>query len=289
MRSVPLRPVLACCVLLLPPLCAVLAGGSERASECGVRPMRPLGRIVGGRVSKPGDYPWQVGIKYRSGFRTIHLCGGALVADRWVLTAAHCFQHRRNISRYIFRLGDYNKSVMEPGEIHSKGDMMITHNKFDIQTFRNDIALVRLAEPVDLEGSNANLQTVCLPDESMDFSKARCMATGWGETQFKGRHSDVLMEVMLPVWPHDKCARAYKNYNKITTSMFCAGYVEGKKSSCSGDSGGPLQCTFDERTWFLAGVVSHSVYCALPNMPTVFTKVAPFLDFIQHQMGQHST
>ncbi|XP_054927536.1 anionic trypsin-2-like isoform X2 [Dermacentor andersoni] len=166
---------------------------------------------------------------------------------------------------------------------------MITHNKFDIQTFRNDIALVRLAEPVDLEGSNANLQTVCLPDESMDFSKARCMATGWGETQFKGRHSDVLMEVMLPVWPHDKCARAYKNYNKITTSMFCAGYVEGKKSSCSGDSGGPLQCTFDERTWFLAGVVSHSVYCALPNMPTVFTKVAPFLDFIQHQMGQHST
>ncbi|XP_065296549.1 uncharacterized protein [Dermacentor albipictus] len=110
---------------------------------------------------------------------------------------------------------------------------MITHNKFDIQTFRNDIALVRLAEPVDLEGSNANLQTVCLPDESMDFSKARCMATGWGETQFKGRHSDVLMEVMLPVWPHDKCVRAYKNYNKITTSMFCAGYVEGKKSSCS--------------------------------------------------------
>ncbi|KAL3241462.1 hypothetical protein MRX96_002578 [Rhipicephalus microplus] len=254
--------------------------------------MRPLGRIVGGRASKPGDYPWQVGIKYRSGFRTIHLCGGALIADRWVLTAAHCFQHRRNISRYIFRLGDFNKSVMEPGEVHAKGDMMITHGKFDIQTFRNDIALVRLAQPVDLEGKNANLQTVCLPDgNSMDFSKARCMATGWGETQF------IFSPAMTQFRGQAPNITQAPNNEPFDSGVAGTSWLEmcyhrrnvGKKSSCSGDSGGPLQCTFDERTWFLAGVVSHSVYCALPNMPTVFTKVAPFLDFIRDQMAQHSS
>ncbi|XP_077563996.1 proclotting enzyme-like isoform X2 [Haemaphysalis longicornis] len=194
-------------------------------------------------------------------------------------------KRRKNISRYVFRLGDFNKTAMEPGEVHAKGDLMIPHKKFDIQTFRNDIGLVRLSDPVDLAGANANLQTICLPEPHMDFSKARCIATGWGETEFKGRHSDVLMEVMLPVWPHEKCAKAYRSYNKITRDMFCAGYEEGKKSSCSGDSGGPLQCTFDERTWYLVGVVSHSVYCALPNMPTVFTRVASFRDFLNQHLN----
>lgn len=273
----PLAPLLL--------LTALLGVSVAQSGSCGVRPLRPLGRIVGGRPSKPGDYPWQVGIKYKSGFRTIHLCGGALVADRWIVTAAHCFEHRKNISRYVFRLGDFNKTAMEPGEVHAKGDLMIPHKKFDIQTFRNDIGLVRLSDPVDLAGANANLQTICLPEPHMDFSKARCIATGWGETEFKGRHSDVLMEVMLPVWPHEKCAKAYRSYNKITRDMFCAGYEEGKKSSCSGDSGGPLQCTFDERTWYLVGVVSHSVYCALPNMPTVFTRVASFRDFLNQHLN----
>ncbi|XP_042148345.1 anionic trypsin-2-like [Ixodes scapularis] len=239
---------------------------------CGVRPLRPLARIVGGVAAKPGDYPWQVSIKYKSGFVLTHLCGGALLNSEWIVTAAHCFEHRLNLSRYIFRFGDFNKSAVDEGEVDVKGDKLIMHPDFDVRTFRNDIALVRLATPLDLEGANSNLQTICLPDPRMDFRRARCMATGWGETSFRGRHSELLMEVMLPVWNHEDCYRAYVKYNKITDKMFCAGYKAGKKSSCSGDSGGPLQCTFDEEVWYLGGVVSHSVYCALPNMPTVFTK-----------------
>ncbi|KAG0436040.1 hypothetical protein HPB47_018183 [Ixodes persulcatus] len=286
---------------------------------------------------------------------------------------------------------------------------LIVHPHFDVRTFRNDIALVRLATPLDLEGAHSNLETICLPDPRMDFRRARCMATGWGETSFPladkvlevasptvsniqapfqaqqatraaatgdedagagivgtltmargkcgrdvelwtrltdqtatldddvpmtrcerpplglgeaavaadfplaslmtvprsrnppgneseseknvvsgGRHSELLMEVMLPVWDHQDCYKAYVKYNKITDKMFCAGYKAGKKSSCSGDSGGPLQCTFDEDVWYLGGVVSHSVYCALPNMPTVFTKVVSYLPYMASVMKRNA-
>ncbi|KAG0421894.1 hypothetical protein HPB47_002238, partial [Ixodes persulcatus] len=95
--------------------------------ECGVRPLRPLGRIVGGVATKPGDYPWQVSIKYKSGFVLTHLCGGALLNSEWIVTAAHCFEHRLNLSRYIFRFGDFNKSAVDEGEVDVKGDKRRGH------------------------------------------------------------------------------------------------------------------------------------------------------------------
>ncbi|XP_064471328.1 trypsin-1-like [Ornithodoros turicata] len=251
---------------------------TSAAERCGHRPPRPRGRIVGGHETKPGDYPWQVAISFKTGGKTIHLCGGAILEERWVITAAHCFR-TTDTSSYIFRVGDFARDVKEEGEFDIPADKIIVHRKFNKDTFQNDIALVRLKRPINFR-RNPHLVPICLPESGMDFKGTWCMATGWGDLKYRGPSAKKLMEVMLPVWDQGECRNAYKAYNQVKDSMFCAGYKEGGKSSCSGDSGGPLQCSSDQKTWYLAGVVSHSVDCAMPNTPTVFTRVSSFRRYI---------
>ncbi|MCL4124650.1 UNVERIFIED_CONTAM: hypothetical protein GTU68_044341, partial [Idotea baltica] len=96
---------------------------------------------------------------------------------------------------------------------------------------------------------------------------------GWGTIHFGGPVSNVLQEVVIPVWNQAECVAAYKE-NNVTDTMMCAGL--------KGDSGGPyLTQIFPDTKWYIAGVVSWGIECASPNRPGVYTRVNKYLDWIK--------
>ena len=83
---------------------------------------------------------------------------------------------------------------------------------------------------------------------------------------------------------NEKCRQMFKRagYAKdVPTNVVCAGYAEGGKDSCEGDSGGPLMVWSDEQAaWVLAGVVSNGIRCAEPNLPGIYVRVSEYVDWI---------
>lgn len=102
-----------------------------------------------------------------------------------------------------------------------------------------------------------------------------------GTTRFDNKDlPERLLAVNVPIYDHDECHKAYKNYAKITETMICAGLKEGGKDSCQGDSGGPLVCNGK-----LVGIVSFGKKCALPEFPGVYTKIAAVRSWIRSVTG----
>ncbi|XP_078785978.1 coagulation factor IX isoform X1 [Oryzias latipes] len=240
-------------------------------------------RIVGGDLEKPGGSPWQVLVHRPDGFG---FCGGALVSDRWVVSAAHCFQE----SADFVTIGDYDKQRSDPAEQQIKIQEVIVHPHFHPFTFDSDIALLYLAEPV-LRGPTAT--PVCLPDAHLSTYLLReanqGVVTGWGATRFLGRSSRFLRKVTVPVVSYEACIETTEQV--ITDNMFCAGYLETSMDACSGDSGGPFVVHY-RGAWFLTGVVSWGEKCAARGKYGVYTRLGNFLSWIRTTMekpDQHRT
>jgi len=232
-------------------------------------------RIVNGEPALPGEFPWAASIALeRANGSLFSFCGGSLIADQWVVTAAHCQvipSDRILLGRRDLTTGD--------GVVHSVVEV-IQHPDYDADTSDSDIALVRIApassqEPIALVGPDGAFST---PGD--DFQVA-----GWGLLEEGGDASDVLMKVTVPVLDLTFCRVQYSAAGvAVTDNMLCAG--QDGKDSCQGDSGGPgmvsdLACDRDR----LAGVVSFGIGCARPGFPGVYTRVANFLDWIEENAG----
>merc|ERR1712117_951713 len=119
--------------------------------DCGVRPLRGQGRIVGGKKSKFGDWPWQVLVKESTwlGLFTKNKCGGVLISDRHVLTAAHC--QPGFLASLLVELGEYD--ISGPNEFMStkeqKVKRVVVHKDYKAPTFENDIAILELETPIE--------------------------------------------------------------------------------------------------------------------------------------------
>ncbi|KAI6079005.1 ovochymase-1 [Aix galericulata] len=206
--------------------------------KCGLRPIDlespedvlPLGffsRIVGGRESVPGGQPWQVSVK----LGRFHICGGSLVREDVVITAAHC--------------------------------------------------VVNLEQDEDFEAGML------------------CVTSGWGKvSEGAGALAPVLQEVELPLIDSQTCSALLRAMDlpPVQGSMLCAGFPDGGRDACKGDSGGPLACLRTGGSWTLAGVVSWGVGCArgwdasrrsttARGSPGVFSRVAALMDFIAQHMA----
>uniref|UniRef100_A0A3B4WRX3 Zmp:0000001329 n=1 Tax=Seriola lalandi dorsalis TaxID=1841481 RepID=A0A3B4WRX3_SERLL len=232
-------------------------------------------RIVGGVLEKPGGSPWQVLIHRSDGYG---FCGGTLVSDRWVVSAAHCFEE----SADHVTIGDYDKQRLDPGEQLIKIQRVFVHPHFHSFTFDSDIALVYLAQPV-LRGPTA--VPACLPDAHLSKyllkEDNRGVVTGWGLTRFMGRSSRFLRKVALPVVSYKDCTASTEQV--ITDNMFCAGYLETSMDACSGDSGGPFMVSY-RGTWFLTGIISWGEKCAAKGKYGVYTRLGNFLNWIRDTM-----
>lgn len=203
-----------------------------------------------------------------------HDCGGSLIADRVVITAAHCI-NPNNTNLLTVRLGSTN--ISSGGEIINVTSVLV-HEDWLKHGLENDIALLFLEFPPKVP--NAKIIALPLKNTPIPRTENVCV-TGWGSTQPRGNASQILQEVIIPYIPLERCQYLYRFWTgKVTDKMICAG-VDGKggKDSCSGDSGGPA--VIDGK---LAGIVSWGNGCALPDYPGVYTRVDKFIDWIDEHL-----
>ncbi|KAM8868893.1 LOW QUALITY PROTEIN: uncharacterized protein AB9W97_016501 [Spinachia spinachia] len=227
-------------------------------------------RIVGGYQCEAHSQPWQVSLNV--GY---HFCGGSLISDRWIVSAAHCWQ--KPFSQ-IAVLGDHHIWMQEGPEQYMSVDAIYWHERYDYQTLDYDIMLMKLAHPVAV---NQYVKPVALP-EACAAPGDKCTVSGWGniytDQVFNPFHLQCLE---VPILSHKECNGSYPGM--ITDRMVCAGYLEGGKDSCQGDSGGPLVCNGE-----LQGIVSWGQGCAQPNYPGVYTKVCSLMPWIKDILSTYA-
>uniref|UniRef100_A0A8C1ZL61 Zgc:92313 n=1 Tax=Cyprinus carpio TaxID=7962 RepID=A0A8C1ZL61_CYPCA len=254
------------------------------AQECG-RPQM-LNRIVGGSAASEGAWPWQVDIQTDS---QGHVCGGTIISENWVLSAAHCFPNPNDISSYMVYVGRQQLNGWNPDETSHRIRRVVVPLGYTDPQLGQDIALVELATSVIWSD---RVQPVCLPYGNVEFSSdMKCMITGWGNIRDGVALQGVgaLQEVQVPIIDSNTCQDMFlinptENID-IRPDMMCAGFQQGGKDSCQGDSGGPLVCQISDGSWVQAGIVSFGLGCAKANRPGVYAKVSSFTDFIQNHVG----
>ncbi|TVQ13682.1 MAG: serine protease [Bacteroidetes bacterium] len=229
------------------------------------------GRIVGGSSSDISDYPWQVAILTSSNQQ---FCGGSILNDRWILTAAHCIGVYSNIR---VRAGVTNKT--NPGQTITVEQQIVHPDYQSINNYDHDIALLYLSSPLDLSGNNARaipIMTQTLSSEGFDAPGVLSTITGWGALSWQGSGTNILQAAQVPITSN---IGSYPP-SLITPDMLLAGYPEGGVDACQGDSGGPLAVPDGNGYWYLAGITSWGNGCAFPNYPGVYARVSHFEDWI---------
>lgn len=240
--------------------------------------------IVGGQPAQPGTWPWQVRLSIATQ-QGSYLCGGTLVSDQWVLTAAHCIENADGTispAHITVRAGSLQK---DSGGVVMGVSRVLKHSAYEPATFDNDIALLRLSSPVPLSGAIIPIAPLSASQEQqLAATNALATVTGWGTTSPGGDASAVLMQAQVPLISSSDCASqsAYPS-NQLSGNMICAGYRQGGKDSCQGDSGGPLVVSNSQGGYVLAGIVSWSKSCAAPDYPGVYTRVANYQTWLQTQ------
>ncbi|CAK8695094.1 uncharacterized protein LOC143446070 [Clavelina lepadiformis] len=234
------------------------------------------GRVVGGRNALVANWPWMAYISIVN-----NICGGTLIGDEWVLTAAHCVSSFKNSPSSIRVILGVLRTSPDSGNLHEQSRtvrQVFVHENYSYPN--NDIALIRLRRKANIGNF---VGTVCLPNGEEPKNGEICVATGYGTTTYRGSQASILQEVDLPIVNNEVCQRAYRNYteNMNPDVHICAGYEEGGRDTCQGDSGGPLVCQRCKNCdWYIAGVTSFGRECALAGYYGVYTRVTSFESWI---------
>ncbi|KAK7126845.1 hypothetical protein R3I94_018131 [Phoxinus phoxinus] len=221
--------------------------------------------IVNGTEARPHSRPYMVSVQSKNK----HICGGFLVSEQFVMTAAHCFTEGKNLT-VVVGAHDHNDGCrMEVKFYH-------IHPGYDSESLLNDIMLLQLR--IKVNKSN-KVNWISIPKKDKDIkAKARCSVAGWGKITTNGAASAKLMEADVTIFDKKACQK-YWGETYSTSRMVCAG---GHGGFCQGDSGGPLVC--DK---VAVGVVSFNEKnnCDSPKLPNVYTKISKFVPWIQCIFG----
>merc|ERR1719336_3725914 len=223
---------------------------TESSSSCSCGQVNRGTRIVGGQETEVNEYPWQVGLVSSSGRSP--WCGGSLISNQHILTAAHCTAGGSTSSIRVL-LGE-----------HDTSDSMA--NIVSILTLSSPVTFSKIVSPVCLPASTSSL-----------YVGSVATVTGWGTLSSGGSQPDKLQEVDVNVISNTQCASNYGS-NSITSAMVCA--ADTGKDSCQGDSGGPM-VTQENGRHAQIGVVSWGIGCASPNYPGVYARVTSVKSWIQ--------
>ncbi|XP_012252741.2 proclotting enzyme isoform X2 [Athalia rosae] len=247
------------------------AGEPRGPRGCGVSTKSRM-RIVGGRPADPQEWPWIAALLRE---HSTHYCGGVLVTDRHVLTAAHCVYQYKTREIKV-RLGEYDfRQSDETRALDFRVSEIRQHLGFDPATYEHDIAVIKIHRPTPF---NNYVWPICLPPVGLTFENKSAIVTGWGTQYFGGPASAVLMEVAVPIWPQKKCVRSFNQ--RIPETSMCAAAYDGGRDSCQGDSGGPLLHQLGNGRWVNVGIVSWGIRCGEPGHPGIYTRVNSYLDWI---------
>ncbi len=268
--------------------------------------------IVGGTPAAEGSWPWQVrlfdSMDHETGF-----CGGSLISNQWVLTAAHCvLVDNAPVKSVVVGYGSIYQSQLKmvPSE------KIIVHPNY-LTEGNSDVALVKLAQPIP------DAEWIPIADPAMEAKLltdgTTLTVTGWGAlwdfagfedalySRNKGQSEvdthkllsanalvspEQLHQVEIELISNDECAAAYKAFSDATKdnlvvapTEICAGSPAGAKDSCYGDSGGPLVVPADnDRGYVQVGIVSWGSQCGNPVLPGVYNKLSAYHDWVEDQI-----
>nr|XP_020455448.1 coagulation factor IX-like [Monopterus albus] len=236
-------------------------------------------RIVGGNEATPGEIPWQVAlVSYSADYaKMLPFCGGSLLSDLWVITAAHCLIPKKI---YFVRVGEHDVSQDEgPERDHVVADEHIHHSyNYTESPYNHDIALLKLADPVEMSDQR---RPICLGPkdfiEDITRESRNSLVSGWGTLRSLGLTAPKLQKLEVPYVERTLCKQSSRDH--ITRFMFCAGYHSEQKDSCQGDSGGPHATNY-KGTWFLTGIISWGEGCAQYGKYGIYTRLSQYYTWI---------
>uniref|UniRef100_H3DDK1 Peptidase S1 domain-containing protein n=1 Tax=Tetraodon nigroviridis TaxID=99883 RepID=H3DDK1_TETNG len=224
-------------------------------------------KIVGGVTARRGEWPWVGSLQYQK----LHRCGATLIHSKWLLTAAHCFKSDPSPANWAVSLGVLRSGV---GALVIPIQRVIVHPGFNSTSMDHDVALLELLVPAP---ASYTIQPACLPSPVHSFLEtAECYIAGWGSTREGGSLTNLLQKAAVRLI-QQAAAGAYGD--ALTPHMMCAGYMEGGRDTCLGDSGGPL-CRHLSGQWFVAGVTSWGHGCGRVGFPGIYTRVTSVRSWI---------
>ncbi|KAJ2948330.1 hypothetical protein O0L34_g7570 [Tuta absoluta] len=235
-------------------------------------------RIVGGTFTEIEQYPFVVALlRSASGVVYTHNCGGTIINERAVLTAAHCVMDDNEPFQWLSRVGSSAKS--SGGQVHNT-EAIIIYPEFNRSNLDKDITVIRIVGTFSF-GNSVQPGYIAPPNYPIR-DNAPVWSVGWGTicNEFCAS-AEYLKHVMVWIVNKDVCKQRYAERNmEVNENMLCSGRLDlGGRDACQGDSGGPLI----HNNNVIIGVTSWGYSCAHPNYPGITARVPVFYNWIMAQ------
>ncbi|XP_012360804.2 serine protease 53 isoform X6 [Nomascus leucogenys] len=262
-------------VLLIVGATVLMEGLQAAQRACGQHGPGPPKPQEGNTV--PGEWPWQASVRKQGA----HICSGSLVADTWVLTAAHCFEKAAatELNSWSVVLGSLQREGLSPGAEEVGVAALQLPRAYNHYSQGSDLALLQLAHPT-------THTPLCLPQPGHRFPfGASCWATGWDQDTSDA--PGTLRNLRLRLISRPTCNCIYNQLhqrhlsNPARPGMLCGGPQPGVQGPCQGDSGGPVLCLEPDGHWVQAGIISFASSCAQEDAPVLLTNTAAHSSWLQ--------
>lgn len=236
-------------------------------------------RIVNGYVATEGQFPYQVAVLALTQFELYYICGGSIITSEWVLSAAHCtYPHRT----FLLRFG--SNQLWANGQLQRTTEV-VNHPNYNQDTLNNDVSLLRIPSPLDLE--NGSLRAIRLPGpefRNLRFVGERSRVAGWGIDN-SGEYSTVLNFADMEIIDNGSCGRLYGEV-LVTRGVLCAyGYNNRRQGLCGGDSGSALVILHNGE-WVQVGIAAFGALNACERgHPSGFSRITTYNAWIKRTAG----
>ncbi|XP_017012308.2 serine protease 1-like [Drosophila takahashii] len=228
------------------------------------------GRITNGNKAASNQFPYQVGLAFKNSAGS-WWCGGSIIANTWVLTAAHCTNGASSVTIY------YGSTLRTSAKLKKKvsKSKFVQHASYKAATLQNDISLIKTPS-VKFTAAINKITLPSIASSNSSFAGQTAIASGWGTTSdYDSSVTSYLQYAELQVISNAVCQQTYGS-SIVTSGVICVASTN-KRSTCQGDSGGPLALNGK-----LIGVTSFvSALGCEKNKPAGFTRVTSHLDWIK--------
>ncbi|KAL7305965.1 hypothetical protein TKK_0001436 [Trichogramma kaykai] len=227
-------------------------------------------RIVDGKEAPEGAFPYMVSL--RKDLK--HRCGGSIIADRWILTAAHCIKDLKDDEILVVA----GSNQLDSGGQAYQSVKLIAHPKFSMQLgVKNDVGLILVNETIKLSDK---VKPIGLPDSDIDENNYPAVISGWGRLKANGEVPNNLQYMTTCLLSTSSCWWKIPFLGKGNICTF----TKRGQGNCNGDSGSPLVSDDVQ-----VGIVSFVIMTCAMGFPDVYTRVWTYRDWIEEQMVQYNS